>query len=280
MPGFASYDQIITALTTNAKGETGNLNKVSITTVAGGKYSLGYAAGVPSPLVFGTLLTATQMTQAIPGAILPFTNAVSPATKHLLSAGVGSTVAAGTFMVYDLLARYPVSGAVITLQTFTSVALPARDNNGATAGAGVMAMVVNTSATASTATTLTVNYTNSAGVAARTTGAQAIIASAQHRVMHDTQGFFLPLQSGDVGIQTIQSCQFAATATSAAVEIQLIRPLAYIPVLVAGGYTERDLVLNTPKLARLFDGTALQIALMSGTTSSGNVISQLQYGEN
>ena len=121
MPGFASYDQIITALTTNAKGETGNLNKVSITTVAGGKYSLGYAAGVPSPLVFGTLLTATQMTQAIPGAILPFTNATAPATKHMLSAGVGSTVAAGTFMVYDLLARYPVSGAVITLQTLSLI---------------------------------------------------------------------------------------------------------------------------------------------------------------
>lgn len=280
MAGFASYDQIINALTTNAKGETGDINKASITTVAGGKYALGYAAGTPAPLVFGTALTATAMTSSIAGAILPFTNAVSPATKHMLSAGMGSTVAAGTYMVYDLLARYPVSGAVITLQNFTSVALPARDNNGATAGVGVKAMVVNTSATASTATTLTVNYTNSAGVAARTTGAQAIIASAQHRVLHDTQGFFLPLQAGDVGIQTIQSCQFAATATSAAIEIQLIRPLAYIPVLVAGGYTERDLVLNTPKMPRLYDGTALQVALLAGTTSSGNSVGQFQYSEN
>lgn len=280
MPGFSSYDQIINALTVNALGEDGQLNKVSFTTVAGGKYALGYAAGVPAALVFGTALTATQMTQAVTGAIIPFTNPIAPATKHLLSAGVGSTVAAGTFMVYDLLARYPVNGSVITLQNFTSVALPARDNTGTANGGGVMAMVVNSSATVSTATTLTVNYTNSAGTAARTTGAQAIIASAQHRVLHDTQGFFLPLQAGDVGVRTIQSCQFAATATSTAIEIQLIRPLAFIPVLVAGGFTERDLVLATPKLPRLFDGTALQLALMAGTVSSGNVIADLQYAAN
>lgn len=279
MPGFASYDQIINALAVNALGQQGLLNKVSITTVAGGKYALSYAAGNPAPLVFGTALTATQMTSAITGAILPFTDAVAPATKHLLSAGVGSTVAAGTFMVYDLLARYPFSGAVLS-NTFTSVTLPARDNNGTTAGAGVQMMVVNASATASTATTLTVAYTNSAGVAARTTGAQAIIASAQHRVLHDTQGFFLPLQAGDVGVGTIQTATLAATATSAQLEIQLIRPLLYVPVLVAGGYTERDLVLNTPKLPRLFDGTALQVALLAGTTTSGNVHGALQYAAN
>lgn len=279
MPGFASYDQIISALTANALGEVARASKVSVTTVAGGKYALGYAAGTPAALVFGTALTATQMSSAVQGAILPFTNAVAPATRHLLSAGVGSTVAAGTFMVYDLLARYPFNGTVLS-NTFTSVTLPARDNNGAAAGAGVQMMVVNASATASTATTLTVAYTNSAGVAARTTGAQAIIASAQHRVLHDTQGFFLPLQAGDVGVGTIQTATLAATATSTQLEIQLIRPLLYVPVLVAGGYTERDLVLNTPKLPRLFDGTALQIALLAGTTSSGNVMADIQSAAN
>ena len=280
MPGFASYDQIITALTTNAKNESGLVSKVSATTVAGGIYTLSYVAGTPTPLVFGTALTATQMTSAIPGAILPFTNAVSPSTKHLLSLGVGSSVAAGSFFYYDLLARYPLNGTVLT-GTFASVALPARDNNGATSGAGVMAMVVNASATASTAPTLTLNYTNSAGVAGRTTGAIALLASAQHRVMHNASGMFMPLQSGDTGIQTIQSYTLSATATTTQVEIQLIRPItSYIPVLVAGGYTERDLVLNTPKLARMYDGTALQLGLLAATTSSGTVIGATQYSEN
>ena len=279
MAGFASYDQIITSLTTNAKGEVGTLNKTSITTVAGGKYALSYVTGNPTAFTFGTALTATTVTQATTGAILPFTNATAPATKHLLSAGAGSTVAVGTILVYDLLARYPLNGTV-TSGSFTTVTLPARDNTGATSGVGIQAMVINANATATTAVNLTLTYTNSAGTAARSTGAQAIIASAQHRVVHDTQGFFMPLQAGDVGIRQVDSYTLSATATSTQLEIQLIRPLAYIPVLVAGGYTERDLVLNTPKLPRLYDGTALQFALIAGTTSSGNIHGALQYSEN
>ncbi|MEY8688449.1 MAG: hypothetical protein AB9M53_01035 [Leptothrix sp. (in: b-proteobacteria)] len=278
MPGFSSLDQIIAALTTNAKGEDSHFNKPSITTVAGGKYTMSYNAGLPAALTFGAALTATQMTNAVAGA-QQFTNATAPATKHMLTAGAGSTVAAGTVLIYDLLARYPINGTV-TAGTFTSTALPTRDKNGSTAGAGVMAMVVNANATATTATTLTLSYTNSAGTAGRTTGAQAIAASAQHRVLTDTQGFFVPLQAGDAGIQTIQSYTLGATATSTQIEIQLVRPLLYIPVLFAGGYTERNLVTELAKIPRLYDGTALQMALLAGTTSSGNLVGQLGFAEN
>lgn len=279
MAGFASYDQIINAITANAKGERVVFEKASITTVAAGKYSLSYAGGFPPALTFGTALTATAVTQATSGAIVPFTNATAPATKHLITAGVSSTVAAGVYMIYDLLARYPLNGTV-TSGSFTTVALPARDNNGATAGAGVKAMVINANATATTAVNLTLNYTNSAGTGSRSTGAQAIIAAAQHRVVHDTQGLFMPMAAGDVGIRQVDSYTLSATATSTQLEIQLIRPLCFIPVNVAAGYTERSLVTDMPALPRLFDGTALNVALIAGTTSSGVTTGLLQYAEN
>lgn len=279
MPGFASYDQVINALSVNAKGESVEFGKPSITTVAGGKYSLAYAAGLTPAYTFGTALTATQMTSAVTGAIFPFTDPTSPNFKHLLVPGIGSTVAAGAFLVHDVLARYPLNGTVLS-GTFTTVTLPARDNNGASAGVGVQAMVINASATASTATTLTLNYTNSAGVAGRTTGAVAIIAAAQHRALHDANGFFMPLQAGDVGIQSIQSYTLGATATSTQIEIQLVRPLVRLPVLVAGGYVERNMAMESPRLPRLYPGTALSIGLAAATTTSGIVNGNLQYAEN
>ncbi len=278
MAGFTSYDQIINAITVNGKGERITFQKNSITTVAGGKHCFSYAAGIPAAQTFGTALTATAVTAATNGA-MPFTNATSPATKHMLTCGLATTAAAGTFMIYDLLARYPFNGTT-TSGTFTSVTLPARDINGTTNGAGVMAMVVNANSTTTAAVNLTLTYTNSGGTTARSTGATAMVASIQHRVVHDTSGFFMPLAAGDVGIRTIQSYTLSATATSTQLEVQLVRPLAFLPVLLAGSYTERSLVTETPALPIMYDGTAIHIALMASTTSSGNIVGNLQYAEN
>ena len=279
MPGFASYDQIINALTVNGKGEFPTFEKQSITTVAGGRYSFGYVAGNPGALTFGTALTATTVSQAVAGALVPFTDPTAPATKHLLSAGFMSTVAAGTYMLYDCLARYPLNGTVVS-GTFTSVTLPTRDNNGLSDGVGVMAMVLNASATASIAGNLTLTYTNSAGVAGRTTGAIPLIAGAQHRILHDTNGFFMPLQAGDVGIRSIQSYTLSASITSPQIEIQLVRRLGIVPVGVAGQYTARNFVTDMPSMPKLFAGSALMTALLASTTSSGIMNGDTQYGEN
>lgn len=278
MPGFSTYNDIITAITVNGKGEYPSYNKASITTVAAGKFSLGYIGGTPSSLVFGTALTATAVTSATPGVLAPFTDPTAPATKNLMSAGIGSTVAAGTFMIYDLLARYPLNGTV-TSGTFTSVTLPARDATGTTNGVGVLPMVVNATGTTASAVTLTLNYTNSAGTAGRSS-AVTIVAGAQHRVLNDTFGWTYPLQAGDVGVRTIQSYTLSATATTTQIEVQLIRPLAYIPVMVAGGYTQRNFVTDLPRMPRLYAGTAICVGVAAATTSSGVVSADLVYAEN
>jgi hypothetical protein len=278
MPGFASYDQIINALTVNNKGQSIGVMKQSFASAVAGRFTTSYVG--PTPMVFGTPLTATQVTQATVG-VTPFTDPVSPATAHILSAGFSAVSTSGTILIYDLLARYPFNGTVTT-GAFTTVALPARDNNGASDGLGVMAMVVNANATAVTGQTLTLNYTNSAGVAGRTSIANAFVGGGiQHRLVMDTPGWFVPLQVGDVGLRSIQSYTLSASATSTQLEIQLVRPLAYLPLSTqTGQYLERDMVLQTPRLPRLFPGFALQTALHTTVGTTGVIFGNIQTAEN
>jgi hypothetical protein len=68
------------------------------------------------------------------------------------------------------------------------------------------------SAIGGTATTVTVSYTNQAGVLGRTTAIQAIGGSG-----NSTAGrlIFLPLQAGDTGVRSVESVTLAATTGTA-----------------------------------------------------------------
>jgi hypothetical protein len=276
MPGFSSYDQIITALT-GGKSQWLTYNKSSITTVANAVYSLWGAGGQPAAGVFGTALTGRTIDKTTTGAI-SYNNPTSPATMHAISMGGGSTVALGSLLLYDRLAEYPINGSVTSGTFSTQPALPARDANGATNGEGVLMFAENdiTGAT-SAAVNLTVTYTNSGGTASRSTGAQAIVAGAVGRVLRDQ--IWVPLQSGDTGVRTIQSYTLSATATSTKISIVLARPLCWLPIMTANAFVERDLVLQMANLPRIYDGTAFGLLLMTNTTTSP-VMGHIKIAEN
>ncbi len=267
--GFASYDQIITALTTNATGQRIDFNKTSLgATVQASSYDLWQAGGQPAAGTFGTALTGRHIDGTY-AAGMDFTNPTAPATLHLLSFGAGSTVSLGTLLLYDRVYEYPFTGTVLS-GTFVAPTLQARDAAGATAGAGLYMMLETFSATARAAVTVTPSYTNSAGTASRTNAFTSTAGTALAGGLSNPTGspFIIPLASGDVGVRSIQSYTLSASALAANMCLTIFRPLAYLPVLAAQSYVERDLVLQLAGLPRIYNDSALSLMLISNTTSA------------
>ena len=185
-----------------------------------------------------------------PGAWLPGTpgingrntNGTLSADAGCISAGTPSSGAnyirdisisasvAGTFILADVL--WVNSGLVVTTttaQTITQPTLPARDNLGTTNGYGVGAGLLVTTATTNAAVinNITLQYTNSDGVAGRT-GTMSYPATA-------VIGTFVPFQlaQGDIGIRSIQSITLGTSLTAGAVSLICFNFLATSPVPLA-----------------------------------------------
>ena len=185
-----------------------------------------------------------------PGAWLPGTpgingrntNGTLSADAGCISAGTPSSGAnyirdisisasvAGTFILADVL--WVNSGLVVTTttaQTITQPTLPARDNLGTTNGYGVGAGLLVTTATTNAAVinNITLQYTNSNGVAGRT-GTMSYPATA-------VIGTFVPFQlaQGDVGIRSIQSITLGTTLTAGAISLICFNFLGTTPVPLA-----------------------------------------------
>lgn len=269
MPGFASYDQIINALTTG-KGQSKLLQKASVVSVAGNWYRLWAAAGFPgvgaepSPALQGIVPTKDTV-----GAI-PFNNPISPATLHMLTFGAGGATL-GALAIFDRLWHVGgISLTVNTLQTFTGVLAPTRHVD----GINNLLLLEITTATTATAATLTVNYTNTLDQAKAATLA---LAAAEPAI----RCYFVPLVAGDLGVKTLVSCQLSVAKTAGVANLLLLNSAEFTTVpWVANSWTERDLVLQMANLPRILDDACLSLMVLASATSTGAIIGKLVMAEN
>ena len=137
---------------------------------------------------------------------------------------------AGMFILADVL--WVNTGLVVTTttaQTITQPTLPARDNLGSSNGHGIGAGLLVTTATTNAAVinNITLQYTNSNGVAGRT-GTMSYPATA-------VIGTFVPFQlaQGDVGVRSIQSITLGTTLTAGAISLIAFNFLGTCPVTLA-----------------------------------------------
>ena len=136
----------------------------------------------------------------------------------------------GQFILADIL--WVNTGLVVTTttaQAITQPTLPLRDNSGSSNGHGIGAGILVTTATTNAAVinNITLQYTNSDGVAGRT-GTMSYPATA-------VIGTFVPFQlaQGDVGIRSIQSITLGTSLTAGAVSLICFNFLATSPVPLA-----------------------------------------------
>jgi hypothetical protein len=160
-------------------------------------------------------------------------------------------------------------------------------------GAGVQAIFFNPAATALGAGTpgLSLNYTNSAGTAARATPSSPSLpigksaASHSHILYSGATGAgkfgpFMPLQAADAGIRSVQGIRNNASYVSGTYAVGLVRPLGRVPLNVLGQDTAMDFTTMFPSFPQVYDGAALYLLWKSGvaTPASSAFDGELVFG--
>jgi hypothetical protein len=237
--------------------------------IAGRPYTPFYAAGIPgaaiapTPGISGTALT-TYLGQ------IPFTNPSVGQTTYVarfIAAPVGQT---GTVLLADRL--WHNSGITITstaAQTINSVAFPARDENGSTDGVSVLLGVEVSTATGAGTPTITVSYTNSAGIGSRT-GTNAVATNATSAI-----GTFYPiaLQAGDVGVRSVQSITLSATWTSGTIHLVAYRVISSVQCSISGVAQAVDVL--TGGMPIMYNNSVPFLIFNPTTTTASGVVGSL-----
>lgn len=242
---------------------------VSGTLVAGRPFTPFMTAGVPGAAVTPTPGLSGAALTTYAGQI-PFP--IASGNTHLARFSGVASAQGGLLLLCDRL--WHNSGITITLttaQTVNSVAWPARDANGTTDGVGVLVGLQVSVATGAGVPTLTIGYTNSAGVAGRTaTNAVATVASS-------AVGSFYPigLAAGDVGIRSIQTYTQSATWTSGTVNLVAYRVLATLELSAAGIPNAVDAL--TSGMPRLYDNSVPFLIFIPQTTTTTQLSGSVVY---
>lgn len=206
---------------------------------------------------------ATDGTVAADDGCLPIRTPAS-GSNYLVGFECTSSVGGSRALVDVLWINSGLVVTTTTAQALTSVAWPARDNQGSTNGEGVYVGILVTTATtnAGAITNTTMSYTNSDGTAGRT----ATMASYPATAVIGTVVWFR-LAAGDKGVRSIQSVTLGTSYVAGAISIFAARILATVgnPVVNIGNNAAID--QNTG--VRLYTGTcALLMGLMSATTAT------------
>lgn len=290
--GFTSLDDLISEVT-GGKQWRQDWNKITggAAYTAGRWYDMSPLAGTPianawagTALNWRTCDASTGNGTQIFG--IPHGGNVTPDTKHGLNVSAVSAVATAVpsqLMLVDMQGYYPgISMNSSALQTL--VGAPALRY---TDGVGVRAGLVIVTSSGATAHNLSMSYTNQAGTSGRTLPvtvsctASAITPHITHSgTAANNYGPFLPLASGDTGIQSVQSVQLSAASLAGTAALVLYKPLLTIPLVAASVATERDLLNQIPSLPQIKDGACLTWLYFAGaaTAASTNFYGHLEMG--
>lgn len=274
--GFTSIDDMVAEITAG-KFNRADWNKITgaAAYTAGRWYDMSALGGTPIANAWaGTSLTWTTCTETTGNGTqifgIPHGGNVSTDTKHLLNAAAITAVATGVpsqLMLVDMQGYYPG----INMNVATSQTLLGTPTLRYTNGVGVRAALVIVTTAGATAHNISMTYTNSAGTGSRTLPvtvagtASAITPHITHAgTAANNYGPFLPLASGDVGIQSVQSIQLSAASGAGTAALVLYKPLMTIPLTTATVASERDFVNQIPSLPQIKDGACLTWLLFTG----------------
>lgn len=253
MPAPTSYDSIIAGLAAGGGQEIWFAKTAPAAQVAGAFHTSWAYTGTPTAGAWagaGGSTAATMVTcdSSTVGALtLTSPTSASGTNPYIIAAGaMPTTSVGGTLMLIDRIAD---TGALTTASGGTcTVTMPGGGWARYTDGIGLQAFVESLTGVPTATAVAALNYTNPAATAGRISSG-ATIAAAAHRVF-GSSGPFMALQGSDNGIKSIESISLT-TAAALNVAVVVCKPLLMIPCVTAGYYTERDLVIQTPKLPPL-----------------------------
>jgi hypothetical protein len=196
--------------------------------------------------------------------------------NYLTGADVTCSVASMTLMLYDRLfsvtfafpstaaANVAVTGVPTRYMSTTAL-------NPDYSGDNFLFLEVGATALANTAHNWTGTYTNQAGTASQTipsmTGNNSAIAD---RFDHPTQSWFVPLASGDTGIQAISNMQCSAAVATGSMNWVIGHPIAFLAFPVINQFIPFDWLTNRDLSPQIFNNACLAFLepVKSATTAT------------
>jgi hypothetical protein len=289
--GFATYDQLIQALTAGQRLPCFFTKTATTAPVANNWYDLWPVGGNPQAGAFaGAASVAVQFLDTTAGALYTGGN-VSTQTKHILSMAGVSSGGTPMLMLYDRVLTYEANIFNNTVNKVMTNTLPAlryvsagqsgmkimctvQTLNGATAANLTQLRYTNQAGTTlqSMPTGTTVTFIPSATAPTATLGARVIAPSTSGATL--PWGPFLPLAVGDSGAQLIND--FTTTsANTGTFTFTLARPLFIVPIGTAGVISQLDGIYQVASLERIFDGGCMAFIMYfpaaTATTFSGTL---------
>ena len=237
--------------------------------VAGCWYCTSKDVGYPGAWAVGTPGVNGRVTDGTTAAdygCIPIPNAAIGA-NYLTALEMASSVN-HTNDFFDVL--WVNSGLVVTTttaQAITTPTLPARDVNGTTSGEGcAIALLITTASTlAAAGANLTVNYTNSKGVAGRTATLSAIAGSQVPATPVVGTIVWFALAAGDTGVQSIQGITLTTSMLTGAISLMICRDISTIGTQVVNVSTPK--AIGSPGI-RLYNGTCLLHNILCSATTA------------
>lgn len=276
MPGFASYDDLISEVTQNGKKDDWSFFKAALGTagIAGVWQSLWSANGwpvsgaVPTSAAGGTSYTGAN---SVGGMTFPD---VSTDLRFGLVLGATSSVACN-LMIYDRLVASSLSGTnALTTSGTKTLSLTVPRYTG-TAGRYNEVWVEFTTGITTSALQIQVSSYTDGDSNSALSGAISSIATASGTIGCMQR---LPLSGGKYGITALSTVQITGTAPAAGqCNIVIMRPIATIP-LATNVWNEKDLVMQISSLPRIYDGATLAIAVQNTGTGQPPPYGRLETG--
>ena len=253
------------------------------TTGSGIWFDLSMSPGNPVPNFYAAApLVSKALAQSTDGGMFHGAAPGGTYTKHLrriMALTVTTTAVPLPCILCDYLLYYPfVDMSVTDEQAMTQDDTIPRYTDGA--GVQIMAVLV---ASQIGGVSFFVNYTNSAGVAGRvsstvTCNTQTVNGTivSTERATAGCAGPFIPLQAGDTGVRSIESCTFL-TGDVGLITLVLVKPLASLSIFDVTAPSERDMILDGMQLPQIKDDAYLNlICYPSGTLASAQIMGTIE----
>lgn len=245
-------------------------------------FDLSMSPGFPSPQYYASApLIGTQMKKSVQGGLNHGTYSADKKFLNRIMAIVGVTTPLPLrFILCDYLMYYPFidTGTTDVQVLDNTVTLPRY-----TTGEGVQAMIVTVAPCGGAQPTLNISYTNSEGTSGRTSG-NVILSTAVYNgaIMSNIHGGnhsnipFLPLQSGDKGIRSVESVTISGTPDIGLLSLVLVRPLFGFTVNEITAPTEKNPLYGADMPIIHEDAYLNFLLYSSGSLVSNNLLGEIE----
>jgi len=240
--------------------------------IAGRGASLWIYDGMPAA---GATPGATSIPNKTTTGAIPFTAPGGGREKLLIGASV-TPVIAGVYLLYDRLLHVGGLNATLTTDQTVQGTTPSPALTRNTGGVGNMAFYEVYSLIGSTATTLTMTYTDQDG----NTGQTSTISIGGTGFREVTRMQRIPLAAGDSGIRAIDKIALTATTGAAGnFGVTIAQPLAWIPVGAGGSMGWRDYTTGLPGIPAIDSNACLALMYIPNVATATELMGCLSFVE-